>query len=124
MDLHYIILYVSSQADSEAFYRAVLNASPTLSVPGMTEFSLGGSLRLGLMPNDGIARIIGSDPHPDAGTGIPRCELYFKSTDAKVVINRAIDAGAKLIDDLKPRDWGDSVAYLSDPDGHILALAQ
>jgi catechol 2,3-dioxygenase-like lactoylglutathione lyase family enzyme len=37
----HFILYVADQAASAAFYTRVLGASPTLDVPGMTEFALG-----------------------------------------------------------------------------------
>lgn len=36
------ILYVADQARSRDFYRTVLATEPTLDVPGMTEFDLGG----------------------------------------------------------------------------------
>jgi hypothetical protein len=56
----------------------------------MTEFELSPELKLGLMPNGGIARIIGSDPHPASGVGIPRAELYLRTLDAQRYIDRAI----------------------------------
>jgi len=30
----------------------------------------------------------------------------------------------KEISELKDRDWGDRVGYISDPDGHVLAFAE
>lgn len=62
------ILYVADQARSTAFYRSLLGCEPILNVPGMTEFSLGHGTKLGLMPEQGIARIIsGPMPHPSQG---------------------------------------------------------
>ena len=75
------ILYVADQQVSKAFYSTVLAQDPSLDVPGMTEFELPGC-KLGLMPGAGIARIIsGPLPHPESGTGIPRCELYLLVDD-------------------------------------------
>jgi hypothetical protein len=46
---------------------------PDLNVPGITEFHLFDNCIIGLMPNDGIARILANNtPHPGSGTGIPR----------------------------------------------------
>jgi catechol 2,3-dioxygenase-like lactoylglutathione lyase family enzyme len=120
-----IILYVADQERSTAFYRKLLRLSPVLHVPGMTEFQLSDNCRLGLMPNDGIARILeGKMPHPDNGTGIPRCELYLSVSDIRREYENALLSGAKLISPVSERDWGDHVCYFSDPDGHIIAFAQ
>ncbi len=105
------ILYVKNQKKSTAFYQELLLIKPSLNVPGMTE--------------DGIAKIIlERTPHPSQGNGIPRCELYLKVTDANKYIVRGTHLGGKLISEFKFRDWEDTVGYISDLDGHIIAFAE
>lgn len=117
------ILYVQDQLRSRDLYRLLLDREPVLDVPGMTEFDLGGC-KLGLMPASGIARIITPAlPHPDAGHGVPRCELYLRVDDLDAAIARAMQAGLAVISPAADRDWGDRVAYFADPDGHVIALA-
>ncbi|HRH38213.1 MAG TPA: VOC family protein [Flavobacteriales bacterium] len=118
------ILYVSSQTRSRDFYKTLFASEPTLDVPGMTEFDLG-SCKLGLMPEDGIARIVTPAlPHPNTGTGLPRCELYLLVEDITPLVARASEAGAVVVAAAKDRDWGHRVAYFADPDGHVIAFAQ
>lgn len=118
------ILYTADQSRAKAFYKTVLSQDPVLDVPGMTEFDLGGC-KLGLMPEVGIAKIISpAMPHPADAAGIPRCELYLLVDDARPYCDRALAAGAQLVDALTPRNWGHTVAYYSDPDSHVLAFAE
>lgn len=119
-----IILYVADQARSRAFYSAVLGASPTLDVPGMTEFPLAGGVGLGLMPEAGIARILGDGvPHPASGSGVPRCELYLPVEDPAAALEVLVRAGGREVSGEALRGWGDRVAYGVDLDGHVVALA-
>lgn len=118
------ILFVADQARSTSFYRALLARDPALDVPGMTEFELGPGVKLGLMPEQGIARIIsGQLPHPSTGQGVPRCELYLLVDDLDQAMQQAKEAGAASVDPVADRDWGHRVAYFADPDGHVVALA-
>lgn len=120
-----IILYVADQQKSRDFYSAILQKQPTLDVQGMTEFNLCEGLKLGLMPEKGIAKILlDKTPHPETGNGIPRCELYILSDNIEEPYNRAIAAGAKEVSKIQDRDWGDSVGYVADFDGHIIAFAR
>lgn len=120
-----IILYVSNQELSRNFYEAVLHQPPSLHVAGMTEFTLSENFKLGLMPNAGIAKILGDKtPHPETGTGIPRCELYLHVEELEKEFDNAIQAGAKVTNEIAERNWGDRVGYLADPDGHVIALAE
>lgn len=119
------ILYVSDQQASAVFYAKLFRQNPDLNVPGMTEFKLSESCKLGLMPNKGIAKILSDKmPHPDQGNGIPRCELYFYVENIELEFENAIEAGAELISEIKDQDWGDRVCYFADIDGHIIAFAQ
>lgn len=119
------ILYVSNQEKSKRFYKNLLQLEPSLNVPGMTAFYLSKSVKLGLMPESGIAKIISPPlPHPKNGNGIPRCELYLKVKHVQTYVERGILNGALEISKLKMRSWGDQVAYLADLDGHIIALAE
>jgi len=118
------ILYVSNQNQSTLFYQILFNQEPTLNVPGMTEFTLNNFTKIGLMPNDGIAKIVSPVlPNPELGNGIPRCELYLTIADLQDNFERILKAGAKLISPISPRDWGDMVGYIADFDGHVIALA-
>ncbi|MCA9655715.1 MAG: VOC family protein [Myxococcales bacterium] len=119
-----VILYVEDQERAKRFYATVLGVEPTLDVPGMTELPLAGGVSLGLMPSDGIARILGDAlPHPSRGHGIPRCELYLRVPDAQASLERALAAGARAVDERRERSWGERVAYAVDPDGHVVAFA-
>lgn len=118
------ILYVSNQEKSKVFYEMMFQQAPTLHVPGMTEFTLNESTKIGLMPNDGIAKIVSPTlPHPEKGNGIPRCELYLTIENLEEQFSRLLNAGGILISPISSRDWGDTVGYLADFDGHVIALA-
>jgi hypothetical protein len=119
------ILYVSDQNISKKFYSEILEKKPVLDVPGMTEFELSENCKLGLMPNDSIAKILGDMVlHPDLGKNVPRCELYLYPEDINNRFIKAVRSGAKEISSISIRNWGDKVGYLSDPDGHIIAFAE
>lgn len=119
------ILYVADQARSTRFYSTLLDRAPVLEVPGMTEFELAPGVKLGLMPEQGIARIIsGPLPHPATGAGVPRCELYLLVSDLDAAEQQAKRAHAVVVNEAADRDWGHRVAYYADPDGHVIALAQ
>ncbi len=119
------VFYVANQERSCAFYQALLDVEPSLNVPGMTEFPLIGHGRLGLMPEKGIASLLGdSIPNPALASGVPRSELYLIVNNAAVYYERALSNGAQEISPLQLRDWGDCVAYCLDFDGHVLAFAE
>lgn len=118
------ILYVDNQENSCAFYAKLLKKNPVLNVPGMIEFQLNENCKLGLMPNDGIAKIICPIlPHPELGKGIPRCELYLSVENVEKETEHALSCGAILVSPPLDRDWGAKVSYVADLDGHVLALS-
>ena len=118
------ILYVSNQEKSTKFFETILQQNPSLNVPGMTEFTLNEFVKIGLMSNDGIANIITPIlPHPTSGNGIPRCELYLQVKNIETVFEKAKKAGAIEISPIALRDWGDTVGYVADFDGHVIAFA-
>ncbi len=114
-----------NQERSKDFYEKLLKIKPSLHVPGMTEFILAENVKLGLMPEKGIVKIIAKHlPHPSKGQGIPKCELYLKVNTPLNYLKRGMKLGGKEISKFQIRDWGDKVGYLSDLDGHIIAFAQ
>jgi hypothetical protein len=121
----HFIFYVEDQPRSRAFYATVLAREPSLDVPGMTEFDLGGNAILGLMPVAGIRRLLGERlPDPSTGAGVPRAELYLYVADPVAHHQRAISCGARELSGLQERSWGDVAAYSLDLDGHVLAFAR
>ncbi len=121
----FFIFYVRDQEASADFYSKVLDREPSLHVPGMTEFELGGGASLGLMPEAGIKRLLGvALPDPAAAPGVPRAELYLVVSDAEIHHRRAMESGARELSPLQSRPWGDRASYLLDPDSHVIAFAE
>ena len=120
----HFILYVRDQDTSTRFYSRVLGIEPGLEVPGMTEFTLPGGARLGLMPEADIKSLLGEGlPDPASAAGIPRSEIYLYVDDPSSYHERALENGARELSPLLPRGWGDTAAYSLDPDGHVVAFA-
>ncbi|MGE0491834.1 MAG: VOC family protein [Vulcanimicrobiota bacterium] len=116
MQAAHLILFVEDQARSRDFYQVVLARKPRLDVPGMTEFVLLDGAVLGLMPTRSARRL-------QLPTGKGGSELYLVVPETAQMVARAVEAGATVVNPLGWRDWGAQVAYLQDPDGHLLALA-
>ena len=123
MNCHFIF-YVRDQEVSTRFYQDVLEQSPILNVPGMTEFQLLNGCVLGLMPEKGIKRLLGDAiQDPEKAKEIPRSELYLVVSDPEIFMSRAESAGGRLLSAFQIRDWGDKAGYIADPDGHVIAFA-
>jgi uncharacterized glyoxalase superfamily protein PhnB len=82
---------------------------------------------LGLMPEQGIRRLLGPGlPDPAGAAGVPRAEVYLvleSPADVDVHHRRALATGATELSPPAARDWGDIAAYSLDPDGHVVAFA-
>jgi catechol 2,3-dioxygenase-like lactoylglutathione lyase family enzyme len=123
-DTPLFIFYVADQERSTRFYSQVLGIEPRLHVPGMTEFDLPGGGVLGLMPEQGVRKLLGEAlPDPSAARGSPRAELYLLVDEPSVYHARALAAGAVELSPLLPRDWGHLAAYSLDPEAFVLAFA-
>ena len=126
----HFILYVADQQRSTSFYTAALAVMPHLDVPGMTEFAIGPSVVLGLMPTAAIGRLLPDLPVATATTATAtdepaaRAELYLLVDDPVAAHQRALQAGARELSPVQARDWGHTVGYSLDPDGHVLAFAR
>lgn len=119
------ILYVKNQKLSSEFYSKLLLLEPILDEPGMTQFSISDGARLGLMPEDGIYKLLEQKvKHPSLANGAPRCEIYLRVERPEDYIERCANIGGKIIDLPRLRDWGDIAGYCEDLDGHILAFAK
>ncbi|MBU5675851.1 VOC family protein [Alkaliphilus sp. MSJ-5] len=119
------IIYVENQEISKLFYQELLGIDPILDVPGMTEFQLSQNVTLGIMPAEGIVRVLENKiPNPQNGKGIPRCEIYLFVEDPDDFYYRLIKAGGIGISKTELRSWGHYVSYGSDIDGHIIAFAK
>ena len=121
----HFILYVTDQERSTSFYSRALGLSPTLDVPGMTEFTLATETIVGLMPEASVIKLFGDTvAMPSADPRPPRSELYLVVDDAEACHRRAVQAGGREISPFAERDWGHRAAYCVDPDGHVLAFAE
>ena len=117
-----VILAVEDRALSLAFYQDAFGWSLEIDAPVYAELALPGGMRLGIYDRRHFGTNFGHEPRRTGG--MTCTELYIHVDAIDRAGDRVIRAGGRLLDRRRPRDWGDEVAYFSDPDGNILALAQ
>ncbi|MBN7758860.1 MULTISPECIES: VOC family protein [Alphaproteobacteria] len=57
-------------------------------------------------------------PRPDA----PTFEIAFETEDVAGTLQRALDAGATLIQDARDEPWGQTTSYVADPNGYLIEI--
>ena len=121
----HFILYVKNQEISTEFYSNFLDLSPTLNVPGMTEFSLSENTVLGLMPEKGIENLLNKKVSVVTNTNKSiKAEIYLVVNSIDQYVERAKKYSIKILSEAENRDWGDRAAYFLDPDQHVIAIAE
>jgi lactoylglutathione lyase len=82
-----------------------------------------GTTRVSLYQREAMAETLGralSPPDPDA----PGFELGFKVASCDAAFDELSEHGADAVVPPTDRVWGQRTAYVRDPDGHLIELAQ
>jgi PhnB protein len=117
-------LIVSDGAKAIDFYKKAFGATELARMPGPN----GGVLHAELKIGDSIFML--GDENRDMGSKSPKTlggtalSLYVYVEDVDAAWDRAIKAGAKPDMPLADMFWGDRAGWLTDPFGHMWALAQ
>lgn len=119
MRFGYTILYVEDVARSIAFYRDALGLAlkfvdPTTS---FAEFATG-ETALALCSR-AFLRSMGK-PVGAASLAAPASEIAFVTDDPGAAAARAVAAGATPVQAAEVMEWGQTTAYVADPDGFLI----
>jgi lactoylglutathione lyase len=82
-----------------------------------------GATRLALYTRNAMAKTLGMSLDRPASNA-PGFEVGFKVTDVDAAFNKLIALGAQPVMPPTDRFWGQRTAYVRDPDGHLIELAQ
>jgi catechol 2,3-dioxygenase-like lactoylglutathione lyase family enzyme len=125
MELALVILAVSDVVAARRFYQHAFGWEPVVEVPVYVELRSPAGMRLGLYQRASFALNPGTTaPQVTPAGAVTGTELYFRTARPEPVIQRLLDVGAEVLSDLADREWGDRAAYLRDPDGNVVVVAQ
>jgi len=118
----YVVLVVEDLERSLAFYVGLLGLALGHRSGPYAQLATGRT-RLALYERGAMSETLGAPlraPEPDA----PGFEIGFKVANVDVAYVELVGLGAAPAVAPRTRPWGQRVAYLRDPDGHLVELAQ
>ena len=121
MQFGYTILYVDDVKASLAFYTAAFGFPVKFQHEGgdFGELDTGGTSLA--FSSRQLMTALGKHPQkPDPAA--PCGEIAFVTGDVPAALARALAAGARLVQEPEQMPWGQTVAYVADPDGFLVEL--
>lgn len=121
MQFAYTILYVDDVAKSLAFYEAAFGLTRRFLHPSgdFGELETGGTALA--FSSRALMRSLGKNPRlPDPAA--PSCEIAFATPAVQTTLECALKAGATLVQAAEEMPWGQTVAYVADPDGFLVEI--
>jgi len=121
MQFAYTILYVADVPRALAFYESAFGFERSfLHESGDYGQLATGSTALAFSSRALIRQLgkhpVAPDPHA------PSAEIALSTHDVPAAVQRALAAGATLLQDATAMPWGQTVAYVADPDGFLVEL--
>jgi lactoylglutathione lyase len=118
----YVILIVEDLDRALQFYTGVLGLNLGHRSGDYAQLDTGVT-RLALYTRSAMAKTLGMSlemPRSNA----PGFEIGFKVADVDAAVDELVARGASLAVPPTDRFWGQRTAYVRDPDGHLIELAQ
>lgn len=121
MKFRYSILYVEDVAATLSFYNQAFGFE-TGFVHDSVDYGelLTGDTKLCFSAKD-LMRSLGKTPG-DAKAQTPTFELAFETEDVPAALDRAVKAGATLVMQATEMEWGQTISYVSDPNGFMIEI--
>jgi len=120
--LDYVVLVVTDLDHALPFYTDVLGLELAHRSGAYAQFRTG-TTRLSLYQRDAMAQTLGRELVPPAADA-PGFELGFKVRDCDAAYASLVSRGATPAMAPTDRPWGQRTAYVLDPDGHLIELAE
>jgi catechol 2,3-dioxygenase-like lactoylglutathione lyase family enzyme len=118
----YVVLVVADLDRSLGFYCGLLGLALGHRSGPYAQLDTGRT-RLALYERRAMADTLGFEVRPPAPDA-PGFEVGFKVDDADAAYGELVAAGAEPVTPPADRAWGQRTAYVRDPDGHLVELAQ
>lgn len=119
-----VVLACDDVARLKAFYVDAFGWHATVDLPVYVELHVPTGLRVGLYERAWFARNTGEAPAPRPTRGTTSAELYLRVGDVATALARLVEVGGRLLSPAAPRPWGDTAAYVADPEGNVVAVAR
>ena len=121
MILRYTIMYVENVADSLAFYERAFGLKRGLLHEGGDYGELvTGETKLAFSSVQ-LMRQLGKSPSP-ANPDAPVFEIALETDDVAAALEKAKEAGAIVKQDVRDEPWGQTTAYIADPNGYLVEI--
>ncbi|MCM3037388.1 VOC family protein [Bacillus pumilus] len=120
MKMKYTILYVNDVEASIHFYQHVLGFPMKLRVDSYVEFDTG-DVTLSINSRQDVKDALGL-PVPEANQASQTFEIGFVVDDVEQTIAAMKEKGVSIIKEPAKKPWGQTVAYVADPDGHFIEI--
>ena len=118
----YVILIVEDMDRALRFYTDVLGLRLGHRSGDYAQLDTGAT-RLGLYTRGAMGKTLGMSLKPPAHDA-PGFEIGFKVPDVGEAFADLVGRGASAVMPPTDRPWGQRTAYVRDPDGHLIELAQ
>ncbi|MGG0028106.1 VOC family protein [Bacillus safensis subsp. osmophilus] len=120
MKMKYTILNVNDVEASIHFYQHVLGFPIKLRVETYVEFDTG-DVTLSINSRQDVKEAL-ELPVPEANQASQTFEIGFVVDDVDQTIASMKEKGVPIIKEPAKKPWGQTVAYVSDPDGHFIEI--
>ena len=118
----YVILIVEDLDRSLAFYTEVLGLKLGHRSGDYAQLDTGAT-RVALYARNAMAKTLGMSLETPSSKA-PGFEIGFKVDDVDAAVEELLAHGAAPVVPPTDRFWGQRTAYIRDPDGHLIELAQ
>ena len=126
MTFRYTTLYVSDVKQTLAFYEKAFGLQTHFlhDSGGYGELDTGAT-KLGFAAHETAAQVLGARYQPTTPAAPPPAfEIGLGVEDVQAAFDRAIRAGAAAVRTPTQMPWGQTIAYVRDPDGALVVLVQ
>ncbi|HEY2420531.1 MAG TPA: VOC family protein [Neobacillus sp.] len=118
--MKYVILYVNDFEKTMNFYNEILGLPVKMQQDTYVEFDTG-AVTLSINTRKSVKELIGLNV-PEAPASTQTFEVGFVVEDVAATIETLRQQGVPIIKEPVTKPWGQTVAYVADPDGHYIEI--
>ncbi|WP_046174955.1 VOC family protein [Domibacillus indicus] len=118
--MKYVILYVNDFEKAMNFYKGILGLSVKMQQDTYVEFDTG-VITLSINTRKDVKELTGLHV-PEGSASAQTFEVGFVVEDVAATIESLRQQGVTILKEPDTKPWGQTVAYIADPDGHYIEI--